>query len=229
MRERSRWDDLLREAFKLIDGVNKNGNILGELTFGGGTAMMHQIDHRESHDIDLFLDDPQLLSIIRAVSADMQYGIGPHSYAGNENAFVKLTFHEVGEIDFVVVQHVTANPAKSKNILGRDILMETIPEIIAKKIVYRGKQLRPRDVFDIAAASESGHREAIEEMLTENPEEAETAYSYLSQQKSQYVGENIRSLQIRDKFKFLIPEALSITKGIISRSLNDSPDSAPTH
>jgi hypothetical protein len=32
------------------------------LAFGGGTAMMLQIDHRESHDVDIFLTDPQLLA-----------------------------------------------------------------------------------------------------------------------------------------------------------------------
>ena len=74
-------------------------------------------------------------------------------------------------------------------------------------------------MFDIAAASESGHREAIEEMLAETLEEVETTYRYLLKQTPQYVEENIRSLQIREKFEFLIPEALSITKEIISRSL----------
>ena len=132
IREPSRWDELLGEAFKIIDDVNKNGNILDGLTFGGGTAMMLQIDHRESHDIDLFLDDPQLLSYVQAVSGDLQFGIGPPSYASNENVHVKLTFHGVGEIDFVAAQHVTADPAKPRNILGRDILTETVPEIIAK-------------------------------------------------------------------------------------------------
>lgn len=36
----------------------------GLLPFGGGTAMTIQIGHRESHDIDIFLDDPQLLGFI---------------------------------------------------------------------------------------------------------------------------------------------------------------------
>jgi hypothetical protein len=29
---------------------------------GGGTAMMMQIDHRSSRDIDIFVSDPQLLA-----------------------------------------------------------------------------------------------------------------------------------------------------------------------
>lgn len=54
----SRWEDLLKEAFNIIDAANRDGDILAGRTFGGGTAMMLQIDHGESHDVDLFLYDP---------------------------------------------------------------------------------------------------------------------------------------------------------------------------
>lgn len=67
----SRWQDLLKESYNIIDAVNRDGDILGGWTFGGGTAMMLQIDHRESHDVDLFLDDPQLLPYVEATVAEM--------------------------------------------------------------------------------------------------------------------------------------------------------------
>lgn len=70
------WEDLLKEAYSIIDAVNRDGDILGCWTFGGGTAMMLQIDHRESHDVDLFLDDPQLLPYVEATVAEMQFEIG---------------------------------------------------------------------------------------------------------------------------------------------------------
>lgn len=48
-------------AVDLIDQLRENvGGYDFEWSFGGGTAMMIQIGHRESHDIDIFLDDPQL-------------------------------------------------------------------------------------------------------------------------------------------------------------------------
>lgn len=72
----SRWQDLLKESYNIIDAVNRDGDILGGWTFGGGTAMMLQIDHRESHDVDLFLDDPQLLPYVEATVAEMQLQIG---------------------------------------------------------------------------------------------------------------------------------------------------------
>ena len=32
-------------------------------SFGGGTAMMIQIGHRESHDVDICIDDGQILGL----------------------------------------------------------------------------------------------------------------------------------------------------------------------
>jgi hypothetical protein len=47
-------------ACDLIDQVNREHKIIDQWTFGGGTALMLQIGHRESDDIDIFLDDHQL-------------------------------------------------------------------------------------------------------------------------------------------------------------------------
>jgi nucleotidyltransferase AbiEii toxin of type IV toxin-antitoxin system len=56
-------------ARSLIRQVNSEQVIIDHWTFGGGTAMMLQIDHRESYDIDIFLSDPQLLSLSRSQKA----------------------------------------------------------------------------------------------------------------------------------------------------------------
>ncbi|GFO83210.1 MAG: hypothetical protein A49_28370 [Methyloceanibacter sp.] len=149
----SRWEDLLGEAFKIIDTVNRDGEILTGWTLGGGTAMMLQIDHRESHDVDLFLEDPQLLACLVAAVADMQFDIGTPTYNGDGSGHLKVAFEGIGEIDFIVTSHVTAGHAETQSILGRPVLLETIPEIVAKKIRFRGNMLQPRDVFDIAAAA----------------------------------------------------------------------------
>lgn len=44
--------------------------------------MMLQISHRESHDIDLFLDDPQLLPYLTASVGELAFEIGTPSYNG---------------------------------------------------------------------------------------------------------------------------------------------------
>jgi len=44
----SEWPQLFRIACSLIDQVNQENPVIDRWTFGGGTAMMIQINHRES-------------------------------------------------------------------------------------------------------------------------------------------------------------------------------------
>ncbi len=55
------WEKLLAKAFIIVDEVERHGGRLEGMTLGGGTALMLQIGHRDSREIDLFLPDPQLL------------------------------------------------------------------------------------------------------------------------------------------------------------------------
>lgn len=54
----SNWARLFRIACSLIRQVNVEHPIIDRWSFGGGTAMMLQIGHRQSEDIDIFLQDP---------------------------------------------------------------------------------------------------------------------------------------------------------------------------
>jgi len=214
----SRWEDLLGEAFTIIDTVNRDGDILGGWTFGGGTALMLQIDHRESHDIDLFLDDPQFLPFVEAAVAEMSFQIGVPTYNGDGCGHLRIAFPEIGEIDFIVTGHVTAEYAQERPIAGRDVLLETISEIIAKKVRFRGMRIQPRDVFDIATACEAGHRSEIEAVLAENPEAATAASERLSELSSDYVETVIGQLMIRPAFEGLAPRALPIVRQLLKGS-----------
>lgn len=215
----SRWEDLLTEAYsiidavnRIIDAVNRDGDVLSGWTFGGGTAMMLQIDHRESHDVDLFLDDPQLLPYVEATVAEMQFQIGTPTYNGDGRGHLKIAFEEIGEIDFIVTGHVTPDYAVERSILGRNVLLETIPEIIAKKIRFRGARIQPRDVFDIAAAIESGHGAEIEAVLADNADAVVIASERLADLSSDYVETVIGQLMIRPAFRDLVPRALPIVR-----------------
>lgn len=53
---------------------------------------------------------------------------------------------------------------------GRAVRLETIPEIITKKVYYRGSEAKPRDIFDIAAAARS-QRGAVVNALGDFPEQ----------------------------------------------------------
>jgi len=140
----SQWDVLLNQAYRIIDQVNHNHDILTSWTFGGGTAMMLQINHRESHDIDLFLDDPQLLPYVTAAVNDLAFDVGDPVYGGDGIGHLKVAFAEIGEIDFIVAGHVTDDYAQPREIEGRFVALETISEIVAKKIRFRGANIQPR-------------------------------------------------------------------------------------
>nr|WP_220326215.1 nucleotidyl transferase AbiEii/AbiGii toxin family protein [Rhizobium wenxiniae] len=57
----SQWESLFDQSVSIINQANSSFKLLDSWTFGGGTALMLQISHRESFDIDIFIDDPQVL------------------------------------------------------------------------------------------------------------------------------------------------------------------------
>jgi hypothetical protein len=63
-RGHSQWPQLFDLAVDILDRFREAQGHTPGWSFGGGTALMLQIDHRESHDIDIFLDDPQILPFL---------------------------------------------------------------------------------------------------------------------------------------------------------------------
>lgn len=83
------WARLFRVACGLIHQVNSKELIIDHWTFGSGTAMMLQIDHRESRDVDIFLRDPQLLSFLDPQKRDFKFDIVPDERGGDGSTFIK--------------------------------------------------------------------------------------------------------------------------------------------
>jgi len=213
----SRWRDLLNEAFGILDHVNRDFDIVDTWSFGGGTAMMIQIDHRESHDVDLFLDDPQLLPYVEATVAERQFALGEATYNGDGTGHLKIAFKSIGEIDFIVTGHVTDAPTTFQEIEGRQVALETVPEIIAKKVRYRGSRIQPRDIFDIAAAVEAGETDAIVSALATIPGYVAGTIDRIEKQPPDYVSTSISQLALREKNKHLIDTAYDIALNLLRR------------
>ena len=149
--DRANWAQLFRIACELIRQANSKQVVIEHWTFGGGTALMLQLDHRESHDIDIFLNDPQQLPFLDPQKQDFKSEVQPDAYEGDGVRSLKLIFG-IGEIDFIVASSLTSFPTIRSQIEGENVQLDTIPEIITKKVFYRGFSVMPRDVFDIAAA-----------------------------------------------------------------------------
>jgi hypothetical protein len=145
------WERLFRHAVELIDSVTAAGTMVENWSFGGGTVLMRRHHHRLSKDIDIFLEDPQYLGYLTPRLNSNAEALTQHY--DEQRAFLKLYLPE-GEIDFVVAGPLTPEPTEVELIFGRDVLVETSTEIIAKKIWYRGAEFTARDIFDLAMVAE---------------------------------------------------------------------------
>jgi hypothetical protein len=116
---------------------------------------MLQIGHRESFDVDIFVDDPQLLPYLNPCIQDLQLDTSPDDYEAGGASSLKLTFGGLGEIDFICAPALTKPHTRLLVVESHLAPVETLLEIVAKKIVHRGRHMQPRDMFDIAATVRS--------------------------------------------------------------------------
>ena len=214
LKNQSDWARLFRVACDLIRQVNSKAPVIDHWTFGGGTALMLQIDHRESHDVDFFLQDPQVLAFLDPQKHDFTFEISPSDYDGDGARFLKLAFENIGEIDFIVCQPATAEPTIQRKIEGENTLLEAVPEIITKKIVHRGSSIRPRDIFDVAAAGKQ-HADSIVAALRSYRPDVARALETLERLNPEFVNNAISQLEIRPKFSAIAKIAIARTKQML--------------
>ena len=195
----SEWKKLFSMACSMIEQVNERHNIIDSWTFGGGTAMMIQMDHRESHDVDIFISDPQILPFLNPSVFDFDFEIAPSGYVGDGVRSSKIYFEGMGEIDFIVASSLTKDPYVRKNIDGREVYLERIPEIITKKVFYRGANIKPRDIFDIAVGGILFMDEIISE-LRNYRDRVEGALDMLGKMNPEFVSRTISDLMIKEEF-----------------------------
>ncbi|MGC2519868.1 MAG: nucleotidyl transferase AbiEii/AbiGii toxin family protein [Burkholderiales bacterium] len=147
------WEKLFGHALSILDESVAAGAQEGGWSFGGGTVLMRRYRHRVSRDVDIFVPDPQWLGYLTPRLNARAESLAP-DYV-EQAGFVKLYFAE-GEIDFVVSSPLTADPASTENLFGRNVRVETSAEIIAKKVWHRGAEFTARDLFDLTLVA---HRE----------------------------------------------------------------------
>jgi hypothetical protein len=212
------WAQLFRIGRNLIQQVNAEQTIIDHWTFGGGTAMMLQINHRESHDVDFFLNDAQFLAFLNPQTRDFEFEINPSAHEGDGTSFLKIAFEGIGEIDFIVRQALTVSPTIAQEVEGETTLLETVPEIITKKIVHRGASIKARDIFDVAAGAER-YEDAIIEALRGYPAAVQATLKTIGGLNPEFVNRTIQALMIRDSFREVSHGAIERTKEILGASL----------
>ena len=145
------WEKLFGHALSFIDEAVATGAPACGWSFGGGTVLMRRHRHRVSKDVDIFVPDPQWLNYLSPRLNAKAEALVPNYL--EQAGFLKLYFDE-GEIDFVAATPLTKPATVIEKLFGREVLVETSAEIIAKKVWHRGAQFTARDIFDLALVIE---------------------------------------------------------------------------
>jgi len=130
---------------------NKDNSLI---RFGGGTALaIYYFQHRLSFDIDLFVTDAQLMNYLSPKhwleEADSFNG---DTYVDIANHIRVLYRRNNIKIDVLVAQDFLGKYLvdASKEVFQDTVYIESIEDIIAKKIIYRRNDNLTRDIIDIA-------------------------------------------------------------------------------
>ena len=197
--------EILNLLNKAIGCLGKAGIPDNEWSFGGGSALMFRYWHRESKDIDIFLTDPQYLTMLSPRLNDYAESIAT-DYQEASN-FVKISVGD-REIDFIVAPNLSGTlPVKEKLAPDIEILVEQPEEILAKKFFYRTESLKIRDFLDAY-------------IVLKDPEKAERVKSVLKELlkgKEQVLRDRGVYLQeaVRSKGILNILQELSVSPALI--------------
>jgi hypothetical protein len=121
-------------------------------SFGGGTALaLFYLQHRRSHDLDIFVHDPQYFSFLSPKWFMDHQTVFQSEYLEKADHILLATLTGV-KVDLLLTPCLTENPVTLRRVGQVDCYVESLKEIIAKKIRYRRTQPRTRDIVDIGAA-----------------------------------------------------------------------------
>lgn len=137
----------------------EENNLLEVSALGGGTALAsYYWNHRYSTDIDIFIyaneNKTHLLkpsnwsSKVKTLMEDI-------GYDGNfrhNDIYTEIVIDKDCKIQFFDVIKKSITPYTPVKLWEKELLIDTVEEIIAKKIYYRGDIGNARDLFDIAIA-----------------------------------------------------------------------------
>ncbi|WP_420962312.1 nucleotidyl transferase AbiEii/AbiGii toxin family protein [Brucella sp. IR073] len=146
------WRSLIRRAVSRLEAVGLDRR---DWVWGGGTVLMLRYLHRQSHDIDIFINDVQYLSYLSPRlndrdSAEMQ------GYSEQAN-HLRLEYPE-GELDFLTVAPVFPDlkpqPTRVEGVEGPIQTMRD-KEILGQKLHYRAAGFTGRDLYDFVAVAKA--------------------------------------------------------------------------
>ncbi|WP_246784284.1 hypothetical protein [Bradyrhizobium sp. IAR9] len=106
---------------------------------------MLQIDHRISHDVDIFLPDPQVLPFLDPQKHDFDFEVRPTDYRGDGARLLKLGF-EFGEIDFIVAPSLTSHRQREQQLKAKRCCWRRSQRSLQRKSITGARAL-PRATY----------------------------------------------------------------------------------
>lgn len=125
---------------------------------GGGTVLKYYLQHRQSKDIDIFLQDPQYLGYLSPHLNDANID-KMTEYVTNANC-IQMTFPE-GGVDFIIAAQISDHSPQKQKLHGKEVFVEDPVEIVAKKMWYRALDFHVRDLYDLACLYRSERSDDI--------------------------------------------------------------------
>jgi hypothetical protein len=145
------WKELLSRCFHVVDEVVRDRKVEFPIRIGGGSMLLRRYKHRKSRDLDLFVTDAQLVRWCSPRFNETAADLFPDY--GEEATAVKLIIG-MQEIDIIAAAPIIMEGAVEwVEFGGRKVLVELPREIVAKKVVYRGRTFQTRDIFDLACVA----------------------------------------------------------------------------
>lgn len=170
------WANLLRLALPAIDEVEKTTGHAIHWTLGGGTALALRIAHRLSDDVDIFIANAQLKLFAPTHNTRAKSISDAFQWPGHYIKFQR----DDGEIDFLSSQLQTAPGYTPERFDNRPIPLETLDEVIVKKIRYRASRFTYRDAFDLAAVA-NAYPQLLDTIIAEVPDKLPELHAIIKQ------------------------------------------------
>ncbi len=130
-------------------------------TVGGGTALEARWHHRDSTDVDLFVDTRDIThtlrenrEVLREMLFALTTGSAERFQIGHD--FVQVWLHEA-PITLIADRRLTTTPVSDECVEGASTRLQSTEEILAKKIhlrILEASTLHPRDFYDMLCARE---------------------------------------------------------------------------
>lgn len=141
-------------SYFFSDAIPPSSFLRDKIKFGGGTALaMYYFQHRLSFDVDLFLTEQQFMAYINPnLWLEESNNFNNSEYINLHNHIGLVAKNNI-KVDVLVDSSSSGGLVdKSRQIFPFDIAIESIDDILSKKIVFRKKDNKARDIFDIAVA-----------------------------------------------------------------------------